>query len=161
MEYKDLFDDFVKWKKVNGVFTALDYLGIKSNCEQLLLSSVLFFPDLIIVEGSYFLRESRQWGDVEGFWQNTETATNLEETMNDVCLANIFPEDVDEHKFHYLIKIISMSWNMYFSEKYKDLDLCVKPYNDEYDGWSITVYKKDDNRKKPKLETLINIRDAL
>ncbi|HCC36496.1 MAG TPA: hypothetical protein DEQ14_02165 [Treponema sp.] len=152
-----LLQDYKLWKNTNEYFTAFDYLGLKCNSEQIFTVSKLFFPDVSIVADCFFLNDSRQKTEFDVFWKNAVTAADLEKVMNFVCLNNIVKSEADDNFFinKEIITIMKQSWEMYFSKKYKNLNLIIEDYEDKYDGWSITVYQRDNlTRAKPCIDNL-------
>lgn len=158
MDVNLVFDDLNDWKSVNENFTLFHYLSVKSNYEQIILLARLFFPEIITVGGCVFLKESRQLFEIENFWKATKNLTQFEKAINATVLSFIFKTETEKeyNMSKEVAEILKKSWKLYFYETYKELDLEVEIYNDEYDGWCITVYQKDKkNQEKPNISTLV------
>lgn len=164
IDLKKLIPEYVEWKNSSGYFTPLDYLGIICNYKQLLTISKLLFPDVQLVEGCFFLTENEQWYDISHFtrsWENATYVADLEKMTNYICLGNIFRNnsDIEDLQCKEMTNILSLSWSLYFNSKFPEYDLIVDVYDDEYDGWSVTVYQNENlTIKKPPLASILKAR---
>ncbi|GHU10868.1 hypothetical protein FACS1894151_10450 [Spirochaetia bacterium] len=153
MELYDLSNEFKKWKDKNSFFTPFHYIGAICNFENLLAISKLLFPDVVLIADCFLLKDTRQWKSFNEFWENAKTSADLEKTINFICinsLTNIDSEKNDNVLNKEIAYLIKNSWELFFSNEYKDLDLSINVYEDNNDGWCITVFQnKNENRQKP------------
>lgn len=160
MDFTSLIPEYKIWKENNLDFTIIDYLGVKSSYEQILIASKLFFPDLFITNGLVLLKESCQLVNAESFWTNTKTLADFERTINFVCLGNIISitNEQDLLLCKETVIMIKKSWDIFFKCNYSDYDLVSDIYEDEFDGWCVTFFqRKNITLPKPQDYPLKNI----
>ena len=138
------FSDFTDWKSKNENFSVFDYLPLKISHEQVLLASQLFFPKLVIEDGCVFIQESRQYKFLEQSKGACKDKSSLEKYINCVFLECMFNCDTkkDKDMIQSLAELIKQSWEIWFKKQYPDFNLEVEIYEDEFDGWCVTCYKK-------------------
>ena len=155
MEIESLVDEYKSWENANEYFTSFDYIGLKCNTEQVYIVSKLFFPDISIIADCFLLKDSRQKFAFKECWNRATSVYDIEKYINFISIANnIKTEKNNEFLItRELTAVLKQSWELYFSKKHEDLDLIVETYEDEYDGWCITVYQKESIEKpKPSLD---------
>ncbi len=152
MDIKYFLSEYENWNNVNDFFSVFDYIGLKSSCEQIFMCSELFFPEVIFIQDCFFIESSRQWSNSIFWWNCAENAGELEKYINSFCLSMFFDE-ASNKEGRKIIEILQLSWSIYFKNKFPKLNLEVETYNDYYDGWTVTVYKKNNlNKEKPELD---------
>lgn len=144
MNILNYFSDFLNWKSKNETFSIFDYLSIKLTPEQLLLASQLFFPELVIIDGCVFITESQQYKFLEQAKNTCKDETSLEKYVNCVFLECMFTcnTDNDTKRIQALAEIIKNIWEIYFKKIYPELNMVTEIYEDEFDGWCVTCYRK-------------------
>lgn len=152
MLLEEMIPELNDWKEKNKNFSIFDYLGFKCTFECFIAVSKLFFPDLVFVDDCIFLRDSCQKSDITNFYNHTNSAADFEKAINFICLSNLISinETISKDAIKEVVSNICRSWRMYFDKEYKEHNLIVESYEDEYDGWCVTFYqKKNINAKKP------------
>ncbi|MCR5081101.1 MAG: hypothetical protein K6B17_07145 [Treponema sp.] len=143
MNTLEYFSDFHDWKSKKNDFSLLDYLPLKINSEQLLLANLLFFPKLVEEDGCFFIEESRQKKFLEQAKNSCKDKSSLEKYINCIFLECMFicKTDKDRKLIQHLAEHIKHSWDLWFKEKYPELNMVTEIYEDEFDGWCITCYQ--------------------
>jgi len=155
-EFIEQFNDFSNWKSVNDIFNTLDYIGATCNFSHIAAISKLLFPEIVIISDCVFLKDSNQNKDIKGFWENASSISNLEKVINFICINNLTNMESEKNNIflnEQIAILIKNIWKNHFVNIHKDKNIEIEIYNDEYDGWCITIYQKD-KFKHPKPEVL-------
>jgi hypothetical protein len=154
-EILEQLEDYKNWEKVNDDFTSLHYIGAVCNFSHITTISRLFFPEIVIVSDCVFLKDSRQKPYFKGWWEKALTIPDLEKIINFICigdLTNLESEQNNEVLNEKIAIFLKDVWQHYFEIAYKNINVEVKIYNHEFDGWCITVFQKDKlNYPKPEI----------
>lgn len=164
IDLEKLIPEYVECQKLNKDFYPFDYLGMITDYKPLLTISKFLFPDVQLIEGCFFLKDSRQWSGITGWWESSTYAANLEIAINDICLELVLPanSDIEDLQCKEMINILQLSWSLYFKSKFPEYNLVIDVYENPYDGWSITVFQIDNlSIKKPPLSSILQARERL
>lgn len=113
---------------------------MKLSPAQILLAGQLFFPEIVIESNCVFIKESRQYKFLQEYRNRFKDNTSLEKYINCIFLECWFPSETENIK--ELAEFIKQSWEIHFQKKYPELNIVTEIYEDEFDGWCVTCYRK-------------------
>ena len=144
MDILTKFSDFNDWKVRNENFTFFNYLSLKTTPLQLYLAGKVFFPELIFDGNCIFIKDSPQYQYLDDCKNSNMSDNAIEKYINSVMLECLFAEysEYNENFYEELAEMIKNSWELHFEKAYPNIKMTVEKYEDEFDGWCVTCYKK-------------------
>lgn len=144
----DLISEYDQWKKHNGSdFTWWDYLNIKFDLQTALSFSKFFYPEIIEMDGCFFLKDKFDAEQLES-WKSScdEDKTCVERMMNFYQIKDFFDqnqneEENEEEQVVVLGSVLKLFWNMSIQHQLSDPTIVAELFEDRGDLF-ITVYKK-------------------